>query len=177
MRPTRDNWVQFLVAAALLVATTFFFVYLVGQVDGASETEWARLAYLFGAVEAVAFTVIGWLFGKEVHREQAATAVEDKQAALSEKDKAEGDLADIRQRAERLAGAVEASTATRQTRTAEGEELLGGAGDAQTIGPRQVAYLRELTAELFPRPGEAVADPGVSRVDPSEVDGGSVVDR
>jgi hypothetical protein len=36
--------------------------------------QWERYTYLLAGVETVTFTAIGWLFGKEVHREQAQQA-------------------------------------------------------------------------------------------------------
>jgi hypothetical protein len=36
--------------------------------------EWERYTYLLTGVETITFTAIGWLFGKEVHREQAQQA-------------------------------------------------------------------------------------------------------
>ena len=64
-----------LVAVVALVALGVGAAYLAspGQM-AASELQWARLQYLFGAVQAVAFAGAGWLWGREVHREQADRA-------------------------------------------------------------------------------------------------------
>jgi hypothetical protein len=48
-------------------------VYLSAQIS-ANQREWARLQYAFGSIEAIAFAAAGWLWGKEVHRQQAASA-------------------------------------------------------------------------------------------------------
>ena len=39
-----------------------------------NDVQWERYTYLLAGVETVTFTAIGWLFGKEVHREQAEQA-------------------------------------------------------------------------------------------------------
>jgi hypothetical protein len=38
------------------------------------EPEWTRATLVYGSVEAIAFAAVGYLFGKEVHREQAQSA-------------------------------------------------------------------------------------------------------
>ncbi len=39
-----------------------------------NSTQWEQYTYLLSGLETIAFTAIGWLFGKEVHREQAQQA-------------------------------------------------------------------------------------------------------
>ena len=39
-----------------------------------NAAQWERYTYLLAGVETITFTAIGWLFGKEVHREQAQQA-------------------------------------------------------------------------------------------------------
>jgi hypothetical protein len=48
---------------------------------GVSQESWQREVYLLSGVEAVVFAAVGWLFGKEVHREQAEKAEANAQAA------------------------------------------------------------------------------------------------
>lgn len=64
-----------LVAVFALLALGAGIAYLASPAQMASnDLQWARLQYLFGAVQAVAFAGAGWLWGKEVHREQAQRA-------------------------------------------------------------------------------------------------------
>src|SRR3954469_17211509 len=42
----------------------------------ASETIWGRYVFLLGGLEAIVFTAVGWLFGREVNRKQAEQAEE-----------------------------------------------------------------------------------------------------
>ena len=65
------------VAVAILVLAAFagFVVFLIGQV-GEDETEWARLAWVFASVQAIAFGAAGALFGSSIQRERAEKAEE-----------------------------------------------------------------------------------------------------
>jgi hypothetical protein len=61
------------VAVFILLATTMLVIFLILHVSTDEET-WKRYTYLLTGVEAVVFAAVGWLFGKEVHREQAEKA-------------------------------------------------------------------------------------------------------
>jgi hypothetical protein len=39
-----------------------------------TDVQWERYTFLLAGVETITFTATGWLFGKEVHREQAEQA-------------------------------------------------------------------------------------------------------
>ncbi len=62
-------------------------VYIVGLVvlfvfeNGADDRTWTRAVYIAGGVEAIAFAAAGYLFGKEVHRQEAQKADEPAAAA------------------------------------------------------------------------------------------------
>lgn len=64
-----------IIAVILLAAFAGLILYFLKHLDMA-EPKWSRATYLFGSVEAIVFAAIGWLFGKEVHREQAQQAEE-----------------------------------------------------------------------------------------------------
>lgn len=49
-------------------------VFLLSVARSSSDQEWQRLVYVFGGIEAVVFTAVGWLFGREVNRRQAEGA-------------------------------------------------------------------------------------------------------
>jgi hypothetical protein len=70
-----EKWVPYVVAIGVLVGFGFMLQHMLGLAK-ADEAEWARYVYLFGSIEAVAFAATGFLFGKEVHREQAKKAEE-----------------------------------------------------------------------------------------------------
>ncbi len=78
---TRPQLSRAAVVVAILVLAAFagFVVFLVGQV-GEDETEWARLAWVFASVEAIAFGAAGALFGSSIQRERAEKAEDSARA-------------------------------------------------------------------------------------------------
>lgn len=89
--PTKDRLAA-IITAFVLVGFGAFIIYLLTALD-ANELGWARRTYLFAAVEAIAFAAVGWLFGREVHRERAESAEEraekEKQRADDKADQAQ----------------------------------------------------------------------------------------
>jgi hypothetical protein len=55
---------------------------------GGNESVWQRRVYVFGAVEAVVFTVIGWLFGREAGQSAVESARSEAESARGEAEKA-----------------------------------------------------------------------------------------
>ena len=134
------------VALVLLTAFAVLAVWMMASAD-VEETTWARRVYVFGAVEAIVFAAVGWLFGREVHRGQAEAAQKDAQEAKADAAEARDtasakseEAAVARTKGQALAAAVRSSTAPASRSTTEGP---GGAEPA-TPG------LRSLTDELFP---------------------------
>jgi hypothetical protein len=70
---------QYLVAILLLGSFAVLVAVMVWLATG-SDTVWQRRVYVFGAVQAIVFTAVGWLFG----REGTAAARDDAQAARDE---------------------------------------------------------------------------------------------
>jgi hypothetical protein len=89
------NVVALAVAVLALVATALLIVFLLGKVG---DENWERYVYLLSGVEAIAFAATGWLFGKEVHREQAQTAEAGRKDAERTKDLALSEAADQRRK-------------------------------------------------------------------------------
>ena len=74
----------FIVAVAIGVIYIGFAVVTWNRADDAdvaNEAIWSRYVLVFQGIEAIAFTAVGWLFGREVHRGEAETAKKDKAAA------------------------------------------------------------------------------------------------
>jgi hypothetical protein len=90
-------------AVVVVLAFGVFAYFLVENADTTEEREWERWVFVFGAVEAVAFTAIGWVFGREVNRERAENAEERAQTAEEEK-------VQERDRGAKLAGMVVAES-------------------------------------------------------------------
>jgi hypothetical protein len=59
--------VRTVVTVVLLLAFGVLVVVMIVTSDSLSEVAWNRRVYLLGGVEAIVFTSVGWLFGREVH--------------------------------------------------------------------------------------------------------------
>lgn len=89
---TGTQWTrQFTVATILLGAFLVLVGVMLWKADSGTETIWQRRVYLFGGVEAIVFTAVGWLFGSEVHRAEAQTAKKDAADAKKEAEQARGE--------------------------------------------------------------------------------------
>jgi cytochrome bd-type quinol oxidase subunit 1 len=93
------NAVRVLFAVVVMVAFAVFAYFLVENADTQDQMEWERWVFVFGAVEAIAFAAIGWIFGREVNRERAEKA-ETRAETAEGKEKAE------RAKGAKLAGMV-----------------------------------------------------------------------
>jgi hypothetical protein len=101
--PSRWSW-QFWVAVLILCGFGALVVYVMRVATDASDPVWQRRIYVFSAVEALVFTAIGWLFGREVNRSAVATAEQDAAGAKKDADVAR---TEARQQAEVAATARE----------------------------------------------------------------------
>jgi hypothetical protein len=121
------------VIAALfaLAALAAFTIYMIIQADTDSEVTWARLAWLFSSVEAIAFAAAGALFGASVHRQRA-------EKAESEAREYAGDAARGRALAAALKADDDAGDGEAATRG------LGGGDDEPSVRARHARIAREL---------------------------------
>jgi len=124
-------------ALLVLVAFTAFVWYMLTQ-RSVPETTWARLAWLFSSVEAIAFGAAGALFGSSIQRQRAerAEAAADRNADAAAKGKA-------------LAAAIKADdpgTPTGQS----GLERLGATGQPGKAAENLAARHAAIAWELFP---------------------------
>jgi hypothetical protein len=92
---TREK-VSLAIAVIVLVAFVVLIVYMMRHLE-ADEKYWTRALYLFGGVEAVAFAAAGYLFGREVSRQQITKAEEQTKEAKKESATAQQDAASARQ--------------------------------------------------------------------------------
>ncbi|MCB0077619.1 MAG: hypothetical protein KDD73_09340 [Anaerolineales bacterium] len=77
-KPTWYPGLLLLAALGILVAYGLFINLLLNRIDS-PEPAWSRYIMLFGSVEAIVFTAVGFLFGQEVNRERAEGAEEKAQ--------------------------------------------------------------------------------------------------
>jgi hypothetical protein len=163
------RWLFWAALAIVFAYVVFVLLAFVRADDKLPETDWSRSVYVLLGVEALAFTAVGWLFGREVHRGEAQEAQkhadEAKHVATLEKDRAdtakdvaaqERSRADAAQTKGRiLAKAVHSLTEPEATGSGPdgGDEGAPAGGrtrgiDSPVAGSTQA--LRNIADELFP---------------------------
>ena len=163
------RWLLWAAIAIVFAYVVFVLLAFVRADDKLPETDWSRSVYVLLGVEALAFTAVGWLFGREVHRGEAQEAQkhadEAKHVATLEKDRAdtakdtaaqERSRADAAQTKGRiLAKAVHSLTEPEETGGGPGggDERSPAGGrtrgiDSPAAGSAQA--LRSIADELFP---------------------------
>jgi len=151
-----DRWLPlFVVTVVLLVAFGILIILLMDNADSANETTWNRHIYLFAAAEAIVFTSVGWLFGREVHRSEAKTAKDDAAAAKKDaKDAKDAEAAKVEEAAvERTKGqavkaAVRHGASGRAADAGGGAQPVGLEPGAAAADP--LAGVRGMVEELWP---------------------------
>jgi hypothetical protein len=127
-----------LVAATVVaIAALFGFALLVIhmlRMTSADDKTWTRTTYLLHSVEAIAFAGAGFLFGKEVHRQQAEKA--ESRANIAEQDARNGRA---------LALSIKAKALTQPTTS--GVSTSGGAAQR---AQDSLAELVGMANRLFP---------------------------
>jgi hypothetical protein len=133
--------VTLVMAVVLTAAGGVIIWWLFGQA-GVDETTWQRYTSLHAGVEAVVFTAVGWLFGKEVHREQAATAEKERKAADDRKEQAVAAAAGSESKGRELARAIVAAAGG----TDKAQTLAEGIG----VGGSELATLVRHARSAYP---------------------------
>jgi hypothetical protein len=138
---------QLIIASALLVAFGVLVVVMLGW----AET-WEERVYVFGAVEAIVFTAVGWIFGREVHRQTAERAQEDaaaaKQEAKSSAEEAKGLAVDV-QKGLALKAAIEAAAAGGAPEQASGPRDVSAIPPVPNQPPASLAHLKAMAERLY----------------------------
>lgn len=159
------RWLFWAAIAIVFAYVVFVLLAFVRADDKLPETDWSRSVYVLLGVEALAFTAVGWLFGREVHRGEAQEAQkhadEAKHVATLEKDRAdtakdaaaqERSRADAAQTKGRiLAKAVHSLTEPEETGGGDERSPAGGRTrgiDGPAAGSTQA--LRNIADDLFP---------------------------
>jgi hypothetical protein len=162
--PSRWSW-QFWVAVVILLGFGALVVYMMKVAAQGSDPFWQRRIYVFSAVEALVFTAIGWLFGREVNRSAVVTAQQD---AAGAKKEAETARVEARQSAEQTSKAKEtaaeerakgrtlavvaANAAPPPGQRAAGSQDAAAGGRAAPAGPAGAAVvdLAAVIQQLYP---------------------------
>jgi hypothetical protein len=137
------NTVKAIVTVVLVLAFGVLIAFLLSEV-GVSQSSWERYVYLLSGVEAVVFAAVGWLFGKEVHREQAQKAEAKAEDASAKHVVAASEAAAEKAKGLALARAILAHIRPASGRTTSLTSVLESAPAAD------VAPLAALARETYP---------------------------
>jgi len=111
----QDPWfkkVSVIFAFMIFIGYFIFIYFLIDKTGGTvNETQWSRYIYLFSGVEAILFSAVGFIFGKEVNRTRADKAEKKEEEANKEKeaakDKANAEAAKGKKLAEKVLDKIE----------------------------------------------------------------------
>ena len=141
------------ITIVLLAAFASFILYLIHK-SNVAELRWDRLTYLFNGVEAIVFAAVGWLFGREVHRAQAASAEQRAGQERQRADQAQGQASQLSQdvigERERGRALVQAVLTADQQPIRERRLQAMGPGATAAAAQADVGYLAELAKNLYP---------------------------
>jgi hypothetical protein len=127
---------------AFVVLEVFLGILLWSTNASMTELEWGRFIYLLTGVETITFAGIGWLFGKEVHREQAQRAERQAEDAMQHATEA------MKQNADIMHGAMEQVTEAMK----QNVDIMHGAME-------QVAETRKETMEIVHQTMDVLTQP------------------
>ena len=144
---------QFFMATALIVAFAVLAAFMLSWAN-APDAVWKNRMFVFSSVEAIVFTAVGWVFGREVHRTQVEAARKDADDAREDaKEKSElasrkaDEAADERAKGMQLAGGV--ATLTAGSGDHRGRARDAGAGEEAAPFSAQLASLQDLARRLY----------------------------
>lgn len=146
-----------LIVAIALVASFLVFVVMLNDVAETSNSEvWQRRVFLLTGLEAIVFTAVGWLFGREVNRQQVDRAQQQLTETEARAHDAEVRAVEQGTRAADLAArgdAAKAAVLARQTAFADPESGRSRSvfGDDAEAGASEFEELATFVELLFPR--------------------------
>jgi len=138
------TWVLAVVLVLLFVGGCLL-LFFASDNTGIDETLWSRYVYVFGGLEAIVFTAVGWIFGREVNRTAAETATKIADNAAKQVASATSNAATLTEEAAKgraLANFVRAQSAQHTRARAV-------APDDADASP-QLAAVKEMADTLFP---------------------------
>jgi hypothetical protein len=136
---------QFVVAVALLVSFVVLTAFMLSWADS-EDGVWKNRVFVFSSVEAIVFTAVGWIFGREVHRSQVESARDDAEQAKADAKEKAAQAADEQAKGKQLAGAVEVMAAAPDV-AGRGRDV--GLGETPDLQSSQLAAVRDLARRLY----------------------------
>jgi hypothetical protein len=117
-----------------------FSIFLIARA-GTNETEWARIAWVFGSIQAVAFAAAGALFGTSVQQTNVSNAQQQAVSARKDADQQR----DAATKGRMLATVMQAEAAAQPVDGTESPPRIGAPGAAEAESAEQ---LRQRHAQL-----------------------------
>jgi hypothetical protein len=155
----------FWVAVLILVAFLGFSLFMILNAD-ASDPVWKNRLAIFTVLQAIVYTAVGWLFGREVNRGAKEAAEKSADVANADADRAKAEAADAkeaeRQQAAARATTLEAASAENVRGAALAAAVLVGStaravptgieNQSASAAPRDTAAdpVRAMAARLYP---------------------------
>ena len=125
-----------------------FSIFLIAKA-GTNETEWTRIAWVFGSIQAIAFAAAGALFGTAVQQQNVNNAQQQATSAKNDADQQREAAAKGRA----LAAAMQAEAATESTGGGgiqrAGVASTASAGSADEVRQRHAQLSRSLFGDLI----------------------------
>ncbi|HLH99545.1 MAG TPA: hypothetical protein VKV06_02085 [Acidimicrobiales bacterium] len=134
---------QFWVTVALLLALVVVSIVLLASAN-TNESVWQHRTYVFAAVDAVALTAIGWLFGREVHRGEAQAAKTDAKQVRTQLNTTTEQLATASRNSARLHAKLTALASAVSNAQTSGTNGAGGAPQGAHVEALKVALAGDL---------------------------------
>jgi hypothetical protein len=131
-------WMAIVAVAAWLG----FSIFLVAKA-GTSDTEWARIAWVFGSIQAIAAAAAGALFGTAVQQQNVSNAQQQATTAKQDADQQR----DAATKGRALAAAMQAESPAQPAGAGDGPKAMGPGG-APGAGAEAAGALAERHAQL-----------------------------
>lgn len=132
-------------AAVVLIAFAVVLGYMIHIAGSADDKLWTRSTYLFGSIEAIAFAAAGFIFGKEVHRQQAANAEKRANVAEEKASAATQKAAGAVQAVSAIKALVDTKAANKAPLTAANPQTKADASDLQELSAFTAGVLKSIS--------------------------------
>jgi hypothetical protein len=123
-------------------------IFLFSQARKSADPTWQRFVYVFGGIEAVVFTAVGWLFGREVNRQQAVSATNRADKSDAAATTAIAKAADLQARGRAAKAAIDARRSTYSNPAAATSR--GFVGASANAASADITELSSFMNDLFP---------------------------
>jgi hypothetical protein len=139
------NW-GFAVALVLMFVVAGIIVWQFVDNPNIDEAHWHRYVHVFSAYQAIVFTAVGWVFGREVHRSAAERAISDakeaKRDAASARQEAKAEAINGRALAEAIKASVHA--------LGDASGVVDASSTDSSAAASQLNRLRTIANERYP---------------------------